>query len=108
MSAKDDLSFSSLFELLEGDPLFISAEGYEYESDSDLEDEEGNDLDVVQLAEEPVTGGEVSASQSHISTHDVQPHVPTGDEALPCRDQPHISAPGVQSHRGLSVCMHFQ
>jgi len=108
LSAKEDLSFSSLFALLEGDPPPTSAERYEYESDSDLEDEEGNDLDVVQLAEELVTGGEVSASQFHISTHDAQPHVPAGDEALPCHDQLHISAPGAQSHRGLSVCMHFQ
>ncbi|KAG2043520.1 hypothetical protein BDR03DRAFT_1005548 [Suillus americanus] len=74
--AEEDLDFSSLFELFEGDTLpFTSLEGYEYESDSDLEDDSDNhssssthnNLAVVQPAEESTTGDEASASHDERS-----------------------------------------
>jgi hypothetical protein len=81
LPVEEDLSFSSLFELPEGDPLFTSPESYEYESDSDLDDEEGDDLAAVQSAEQLATGGEA------------------------CHDpESHTSAPDAQLHEGLSFC----
>ncbi|KAG1718206.1 uncharacterized protein EDB91DRAFT_1341432 [Suillus paluster] len=47
--SEEGQDFSSLFELSDGDTFpFTSPESYEYESDSDLDDDEGNDLTVVQ------------------------------------------------------------
>ncbi|KAG1870091.1 hypothetical protein DFJ58DRAFT_764610 [Suillus subalutaceus] len=75
--AEEDLDFSSLFELSEGDTLpFTSLESYEYESDSDLEDDSDNHSSnssnhnnsaVVQPAEESTTGDEASASHDERS-----------------------------------------
>ena len=73
----EDLDFSSLFELSEGDTLlFTSPESYEYESDSDLDDDENN-LAVVQPVAELSAGVETSTrrdQQSHTSVHDAQLH----------------------------------
>ncbi|KAG1816007.1 uncharacterized protein BJ212DRAFT_207181 [Suillus subaureus] len=84
--AEEDLDFSSLFELSESDTLpFISLESYEYESDSDLEDDSDNhsgnssnhnNLAVVQPAEELVTGDEAAAS------HDERSLTPESPEGL--------------------------
>ncbi|KAJ8583809.1 hypothetical protein M405DRAFT_827989, partial [Rhizopogon salebrosus TDB-379] len=67
--AEEYLDASSLFELPEGGtPPFTSLESYEYASDSDLDDEEGDKLAAVQPAEELAGGGEASTcheEQSH-------------------------------------------
>ncbi|OJA17478.1 hypothetical protein AZE42_03910 [Rhizopogon vesiculosus] len=77
-AAEEDLNFSPLFELPEGDtPPLTSPESYEYESDSDLDDDEGNNLATTEPAEELTSGGEASAcheQQSHTPAHDAQPH----------------------------------
>lgn len=79
--AAEELDFSSLFELSEGDTLpFTSLESYEYGSDSDLEDDSDNhssnhnNLAVVQPAEELTTGDEASAS------HEERSHTPESPE----------------------------
>ncbi|KAG1890338.1 hypothetical protein F4604DRAFT_659169 [Suillus subluteus] len=82
----EDLDFSSLFELSEGDTLpLTSLESYEYESDSDLEDDSDNHSSnssnhnnsaVVQPAEESTTSDEASAS------HDERSLTPESPEGL--------------------------
>jgi hypothetical protein len=81
--AEEELNFSSLFELFEGDTLpFTSLKGCEYESDSDLEDDDDNhssnhdSLAVVQPAEELATTSSDEASASH----DVRSHTPESRE----------------------------
>ncbi|KAG0706052.1 hypothetical protein DFH29DRAFT_200973 [Suillus ampliporus] len=70
-SAEEDLDFSPLFELYEGDTLpFSSTESCEYESDSDLDDEGGSNLTVVQ----PVA--ELAASHEAPGRHDQRSHTP--------------------------------
>jgi hypothetical protein len=72
----EELDFSSLFELSEGDTLpFTSLESYEYGSDSDNHSSNHNNLAVVQPAEELTTGDEASAS------HDERSHTPESPEA---------------------------
>ncbi|KAG1777659.1 hypothetical protein EV702DRAFT_968983 [Suillus placidus] len=84
-TVEENLDFSSLFELSEGDTLpSTSIESYEYESDSDLEDNDDNhssnhnNVAVVQPAEEVDTqaGDEASAS------HDERSHTPESREGL--------------------------
>ncbi|KAJ8583808.1 hypothetical protein M405DRAFT_937014 [Rhizopogon salebrosus TDB-379] len=70
---EEGFTFSSLFELPEGGtPPFISPESCEYESDSDLDDEESDNMTGVQLAEKSVIGDVASESASH----DQQSHSP--------------------------------
>ncbi|KAJ8583806.1 hypothetical protein M405DRAFT_798827 [Rhizopogon salebrosus TDB-379] len=79
--SEEDFDFSSLFELLEDSPSFTS-ESFEYESDSDLDDEEAGNLTAGEPADELVTGGETSVchdQQSRTPAHDVQPHEDTTD-----------------------------
>ncbi|OAX32881.1 hypothetical protein K503DRAFT_869896 [Rhizopogon vinicolor AM-OR11-026] len=82
-SAEEDLYFSSLFELPEGDtPPLTSPESYEYESDSDLDDDERDNLATMKPVEELTTDGEASAcheQQSHTPAHVAQPHEDTTD-----------------------------
>ncbi|KAG1751624.1 uncharacterized protein EDB91DRAFT_616278 [Suillus paluster] len=60
--SEEDLDFSDLFEMSEGDTLpFTSTESYEYESDSDLDDDDDDNL---------ATGDEASAC------HDERSHTP--------------------------------
>ncbi|KIK47158.1 hypothetical protein CY34DRAFT_293751 [Suillus luteus UH-Slu-Lm8-n1] len=70
---EEDLNFSSLFELSEGDTLpFTSLESCGYESDSDLEDDNDNNssihnnLAVVRPAEELATTSSDEASASQV------------------------------------------
>jgi hypothetical protein len=87
LDAEEDLNFSTLFELSEGDTLpFTSLKSCEYdESDSDLEDDNhnhssihNNNLAVVQPVEELATTSSDEASASH----DVRSHTPESREGL--------------------------
>lgn len=83
MAAKEDLHCSSLFELTEEDEPPFTSGSYEYESDSDLDDEEGDNMATAQSAEE----------------------LSSSDEASSCHDQRSQTLdPDAQSHNGLSVC----